>query len=661
MSKPTSTRPRKLPKPPARSSTALKETAELSRRLNYESLEQRCVLSADGLDVLAGDPAPAAVSQSYYVAAEDPAATVDTAFDAQATEVKGLQLRVNGQLLDVTENFQNLTFAAGDEIEVVGIDYHYGGAEPEGVFAVEAYVNKLADYANASLVDYNDGRFSDPADDVQSIAGEATHQGVQGSWVLEEGWDRVTVNLMHYTSSGATVAGRFAVQLEVDTPDFAFDTDVIDQLTSQSVIAGDEVEIPVAWKNIAGGKFHSYAEVDIYAGPDRSGPIVWAGAVVGNADASNTVTGAAMNTRGDFTQLWTPTEAGTYTVHYVVDPEHTWAEGDESNNDYELIIDVQPANEAPVAVADAVETESDTNVQVDVVDNDFDPDGDEVAVEDFTQAENGTVTLNEDGTFTYTPDEGFVGEDQFEYSVTDGEDSSNTAVVNVNVEQSDVTVEAAVGNEDEWIPLSIEVDTEQIAAVEIHDVPEGAELSHGEQGENEYYTVSAEDLADLQIKHVKNSDVDFTLKVVAVNFDGNHGGSAEVDVTVDPVYDGGRFKIQDFGIEAGSSGSLPHRFKLFDGDGSEVARITINDLPDYISLSAGHREGNNWILEGDDMNNDLQVIAGYADDISGWSSFGYGYYYQQLSLTADVEAWEVDSGEGGEGQTSFDMYIFQQI
>lgn len=661
MSKPTSIRPRRLPKPVTKTSNAVHASPDLSRRLNYESLETRCVLSADGLDVMSGEPVTTEITQSYYVAAEDPSAEAENSVDAQVTEIKSLQLRINGQVQEVTENFANVTFAAGDEIEIVGVDYHYGGAEPEGVFALEAYVNKLTDYANASLVDYEDGRFSEQADDVQSIAGDATHQGVKGSWILEAGWDRVTVNLMHYTSNGATVAGRFAVQLEVDTPDFAFDTEVIDQLSSQTVVAGDEVEIPVAWKNTADGKFHSYAEVDVYAGTDRSGPIVWAGAVVGNADASNTVTGTAMNTRGDFTHLWTPTEPGTYTLHYVVDPEHTWAEENESNNVYELVVEVQPANEAPVAVDDVAVTEKNTDVQIDVVENDHDADGDPLNVNGYTQAENGSVTLNEDGTLTYTPDEGFVGDDRFEYTVSDGEETSNSAVVHVSVEAKDIDVEAAQGNEDEWIPLSIEVDAEQIAAVEIHDVPDGAELSHGEQGENNYYTVSAADLGDLQIKHTRNSDVDFTLNLVTVTHEGTYGDSAELAVTVDPVYDGGRFGIQSFGIEAGSSGNLPHHFKLFDGDGSEVARITINNLPDFISLSAGYRDGDNWILEGDDMTRNLKVIAGYADDISGWSSFGFGYYYQKFSLTADVKAWELDSGEGGEGQSKFDMYVFQQI
>ena len=38
-----------------------------------------------------------------------------------------------------------------------------------------------------------------------------------------------------------------------------------------------------------------------------------------------------------------------------------------------------------------------------------------------TAPEHGQVTLNEDGTYTYTPDTGYVGEDSFTYEVTDGQ------------------------------------------------------------------------------------------------------------------------------------------------------------------------------------------------------------------------------------------------
>jgi len=64
-----------------------------------------------------------------------------------------------------------------------------------------------------------------------------------------------------------------------------------------------------------------------------------------------------------------------------------------------------------------------------VLANDYDPDGDplRVCLESRESHEvlllaptNGAVTMNEDGSFTYTPDAGFAGVDSFYYCVEDG-------------------------------------------------------------------------------------------------------------------------------------------------------------------------------------------------------------------------------------------------
>jgi hypothetical protein len=68
----------------------------------------------------------------------------------------------------------------------------------------------------------------------------------------------------------------------------------------------------------------------------------------------------------------------------------------------------------------------------DVSTNDSDPDGDATYDVD-TEPENGTLDLNPDGTFTYTPDPGFVGTDTFTYTLTDPIGASDTATVTIKV------------------------------------------------------------------------------------------------------------------------------------------------------------------------------------------------------------------------------------
>ncbi len=74
----------------------------------------------------------------------------------------------------------------------------------------------------------------------------------------------------------------------------------------------------------------------------------------------------------------------------------------------------------PLALPDAESDHMDNSVAGNVLDNDTPPPGDTLTVIDFTQPSNGTVIVNEDGSFTYTPNPGFVGEDSFTYIALDG-------------------------------------------------------------------------------------------------------------------------------------------------------------------------------------------------------------------------------------------------
>ena len=69
-----------------------------------------------------------------------------------------------------------------------------------------------------------------------------------------------------------------------------------------------------------------------------------------------------------------------------------------------------------------------------VLANDTDVDGDPLtAVSWLTGPANGTLTLNADGSFTYTPDADFNGTDSFTYRANDGTADGNTATVTITV------------------------------------------------------------------------------------------------------------------------------------------------------------------------------------------------------------------------------------
>jgi broad specificity phosphatase PhoE len=98
-----------------------------------------------------------------------------------------------------------------------------------------------------------------------------------------------------------------------------------------------------------------------------------------------------------------------------------------------------PPNTPPVADDDSYTTdfESELTVNADngVLDGDTDADGDPLTATIATEPGNGTVSLNDDGSFTYTPNAGFVGTDSFTYQASDGTDTSEVATVTITVEE----------------------------------------------------------------------------------------------------------------------------------------------------------------------------------------------------------------------------------
>ena len=92
-------------------------------------------------------------------------------------------------------------------------------------------------------------------------------------------------------------------------------------------------------------------------------------------------------------------------------------------------------NPPPVAGDDTFSTAEDTAVSGTVSGGDADtaPDSDPLGYSLVTGTSNGTLALNPDGTFTYTPTANFNGTDTFTYQVSDGQGGTDTATVTITV------------------------------------------------------------------------------------------------------------------------------------------------------------------------------------------------------------------------------------
>jgi alpha-tubulin suppressor-like RCC1 family protein/uncharacterized protein YkwD/plastocyanin/thiol-disulfide isomerase/thioredoxin/uncharacterized membrane protein YphA (DoxX/SURF4 family) len=94
------------------------------------------------------------------------------------------------------------------------------------------------------------------------------------------------------------------------------------------------------------------------------------------------------------------------------------------------------ANTPPSAVNDAYAMDQDTTLRVPapgVLTNDADTEGGSLTAALVSGPSNGTLSLNANGSFTYTPNAGFSGTDTFTYKASDGATDSSPATVTIVV------------------------------------------------------------------------------------------------------------------------------------------------------------------------------------------------------------------------------------
>ncbi len=269
-------------------------------------------------------------------------------------------------------------------------------------------------------------------------------------------------------------------------------------------------------------------------------------------------------------------------------------------------------NRAPVANDDAAQTPEDTPVNLNVLANDGDPDGNPISVTG-AQAPNGTVEIQPDGTLTYTPNPDFTGTDTITYAISDGKGgtATGTAVVNVTPVNDPPIAQDDVATTIEEQPVTIpvldndsDVDGDPLIITNA-GAPNGSVTI--DAGGTLTYTPNPDFTGTDTITYaIDDGNGGTDTATVQVNVQGANDAPEGSDNTLVIAEDGSHaFSAADFGFNDPVEGdafqavtitTLPNAGSLTLG-GVPVAAgqsIAVADLPNFVFAPAPNESGNGY-------------------------------------------------------------------
>ncbi|PKR58068.1 hypothetical protein COO92_09890, partial [Thalassospira lohafexi] len=247
---------------------------------------------------------------------------------------------------------------------------------------------------------------------------------------------------------------------------------------------------------------------------------------------------------------------------------------------------------------------------------------------------------------TITPADDFSG--SFDLGVSaqsaDGEDvavTTDSLTVDVAGVADAPTLETSntSGSEDSAIALDIDAgltDSSEVLTITISGVPDGATLSAGTDNGDGTWTLSSGDLEGLTITPADDFSGSFDLGVTAQSADGEDVATTTGSITVDVAGVADAPILDVVGASGNEDSAIALDIDAGLTDSSETLTVTISDVPDGATLSAGTDNGDGtWTLTSGDLEG-LTITP--ADDFSG--SFDLGVTAQ----SADGEDIATTSG-----------------
>ncbi|MFN3235356.1 MAG: Ig-like domain-containing protein, partial [Gammaproteobacteria bacterium] len=328
------------------------------------------------------------------------------------------------------------------------------------------------------------------------------------------------------------------------------------------------------------------------------------------------------------------------------------------------VLDVQISandfmNAAPVGVDDSVSVDEDGMINIDVLANDSDADGDTISIASVSSASNGSVSINSNNTILYTANNDFVGNDSFTYEVGDGAETT-LVTVNVTVLADPIQSVAAVESSDFLgATISFNIDALDIAGGDqlfIEGLPDKTALYSRENvhiNNDVALSISGNDVVDItdwDLNNLKisseamiNSDSELTLKLIR--------GSNTYTENFTLAQIAGITYYSDLGTGTSTAGS---DFYWLDSDTSgNNANFNAGDGNDFIyrySTGGAYENGVSGGADNDVIIIDTQIGGGSAaNQIKGGSDVNdYDIIYGSDSI--GLSGYETLAGDYGSGE-----------
>ncbi len=367
-------------------------------------------------------------------------------------------------------------------------------------------------------------------------------------------------------------------------------------------------------------------------------------------------------------------------------------------------VTVSNVNVAPLASDDSASTPEATAVTISVLANDIDADGDALTIDSVGLPNNGTAVI-QGGAIVYTPDNGFSGDDEFLYEISDTSGASASALVtvavssvnqppvavddNVSTEQDDPVSFSPLGNDSDPDGDSITILSVTQPSNGSSDIqPQADRLIYrpaaGFSGTDSFeYTIedsngaTATATVNLSVSSVNvapvaiddtattNQDTAVTIDVVGNDTDGN-SDALTVSAVTDPA--NGSVVILNNAVVYTPDASFGGDDDTFDytvadgNGGTDTATVTVtvnavivNNIPVAVADSATTDAGVPVIIDvlanDTDLDSDPLTVSVVSDPPNGTAAIVTGgiEYTPATGFAGDDDAftYEVSDGNGG--------------